>query len=835
MLNRIIVLLMAIGLIACVDTIDPLDDGGAAGKPDTADSAGGKEDAWNSINDPEIFSTPDGFNYNLSELPLSGRSAIESWPSTYWPTYENGIVNRWQGRTVLSPAEQYDAAFNGWTPSAEFASMRPFEAGNCDEDHWDSEYYDNLGPLASYLSDNMGNKEARDGVDSDGDGDVDECNDHDGVQTWFGLCHAWVPASVQEARPLRAVEYNGQTFQVGDMEALLILAYNRSSASLIGGRCNLFATNAEMASIRGCRLPDVEAAEGDTMRECSQWELDSYVVSRDDNGRIEQSQCNDTNPGSFHVIMANFLGLAQQPFAYDQTYNYEVWNQPVVAFNVSKLEEVTPAQANALLGEDGDTYTHNDDAATLYEVRATSTYITESQASTVPNESSRYERTNHHTYILEVDAAGLIIGGEWFGASVTDHPDFLWDTNRRESSSVQNLNLDNVRMLVQMSRSTPSTGGGGDTVTVAGQGGLSIPDNNMTGITATATVSDSITVAGVRVELDVTHTYVGDLKIELEHNGVRHLVRNQTGGSNDDINETIDVTGFDGAEGQGTWTLIVSDRANLDTGTLNAWTLHLVPASGGGDTGGGDTGTVGDFSNNTRVDIPDNNPTGASSTINVTDEGTVGEIEVAVVIRHTYIGDLKVTLSHGGVDYTLHANVGGGADDIDKSFTVAAFDGLDAKGQWVLKVVDNAGQDVGYIDSWTIEIGEQNDNGTDTGGGDTTGPQVFPGGAPMSIPDNNPTGVTSEAGIPAGLTGTVQARVNITHTWRGDLKVVLSHSGQQWVLHDKEGGSADNLEETFNLSPAPQGDIAGTWTLQVSDNASQDLGTLDGWNLVVTP
>jgi hypothetical protein len=38
----------------------------------------------------------------------------------------------------------------------------------------------------------------------------------------------------------------------------------------------------------------------------------------------------------------------------------------------------------------------------------------------------RYTHTSHYTYVLEADAEGRLIGGEWTGASKKAHPDFVW-------------------------------------------------------------------------------------------------------------------------------------------------------------------------------------------------------------------------------------------------------------------------------------------------------------------------------------------------------------------------------------------------------------------------
>ncbi|HSD89450.1 MAG TPA: proprotein convertase P-domain-containing protein, partial [Kofleriaceae bacterium] len=101
--------------------------------------------------------------------------------------------------------------------------------------------------------------------------------------------------------------------------------------------------------------------------------------------------------------------------------------------------------------------------------------------------------------------------------------------------------------------------------------------------------------------------------------------------------------------------------------------------------------------------IPDNSPAGVSSTIEVTDTGTLGEVKVTTDITHTYRGDLKVTLSHGTTSQVIFDRSGGSADDLKQSFTVTGLSG-DLAGAWTLKVEDTAGQDVGTLNSWTLDV-----------------------------------------------------------------------------------------------------------------------------------
>ncbi len=100
------------------------------------------------------------------------------------------------------------------------------------------------------------------------------------------------------------------------------------------------------------------------------------------------------------------------------------------------------------------------------------------------------------------------------------------------------------------------------------------------------------------------------------------------------------------------------------------------------------------------------------------------------------------------------------------------------------------------------------------------------------IPDNAPTGVSNTITVAdSGTLTEVKLTVDITHTYRGDLKVTLSHAGTDTVVFNGTGGSADDLKMTFPV-PAQVGKaLAGGWTLKVVDTAAQDVGTLNSWAL----
>ncbi|NRQ42559.1 S8 family serine peptidase [Rheinheimera sp. YQF-2] len=112
---------------------------------------------------------------------------------------------------------------------------------------------------------------------------------------------------------------------------------------------------------------------------------------------------------------------------------------------------------------------------------------------------------------------------------------------------------------------------------------VELPDNNADGIESVITVPQSGNVFGTDVGVNITHTWRGDLLVKLRSpEGTEHTLHNRTGGSADDLVQNWQLDSFNGESMQGDWTLVVSDNASLDTGTLNSWNLTLTALSDDG-------------------------------------------------------------------------------------------------------------------------------------------------------------------------------------------------------------------------------------------------------------
>jgi subtilisin-like proprotein convertase family protein len=237
---------------------------------------------------------------------------------------------------------------------------------------------------------------------------------------------------------------------------------------------------------------------------------------------------------------------------------------------------------------------------------------------------------------------------------------------------------------------------------------MAIPDQDPAGIVSRVFVPDSGQIRSLSIFVDITHPYIGDLVVRVtDPDGNRIDLHQRDGGSADNLvrtftRETVPTLAtFLGKDIKGTWSLEVSDHAKFDEGHLRRWTLAAEVLAD----------TTRRFESAPGRKIPDQDPAGITDHISVSGMETVRDIAVDVDISHTYIGDLRVSLSNpGSREVVLHAREGRSADDIQRTYTVEDeaglrdFVGQPANGDWALSVSDHASRDVGKLNRWALTL-----------------------------------------------------------------------------------------------------------------------------------
>jgi hypothetical protein len=324
-----------------------------------------------------------------SEKLTSGRVSEHPWSDDYWPIYKGILGNRYadpefretydwdesHNYVLANPVANYSQEMiNLLSPSEKFDLLFSGSQFSLTKRMWaqGKSYFDNFGS----------------------------------VERWMGICHGWAPASFMAMRPTKPIEvssYNGDfkiKFYPADIKALtsLLWASAKFETNFVGGRC---------------RSKDPELS---------------------DNDRPIAKDCLDSNPATFHLALVNRIGISKKSFVMDATYDYEVWNQPVISydykyFNPQSKEPKANIQEAIIPIADyvDDPYkdTRGSKSKKVVGITLEVFYGVETNPEQREFDNEELDASNSASYYydLELDDKNNIIGGEWYNLQ---HPDFLW-------------------------------------------------------------------------------------------------------------------------------------------------------------------------------------------------------------------------------------------------------------------------------------------------------------------------------------------------------------------------------------------------------------------------
>lgn len=311
------------------------------------------KNAWDGWNDP--YKMDANFENRLNVLPTSGELSSRglAWPGYYWANNKGGIAQRWTSKDPQN--------FKYESPSL-------YELKNMSK-----EQINELSPAEKYdlyvgSYDYPTVKQVWDTT-------------RKGESAWHGICHGVSPASLNHSEPKAITVKNKDgievTFYASDVKALLAYYYAKISDTdvvQVGKRCFVSGSIPLIRNISGC---------------------------------------NDVNPGAFHIIMANKLGISKTGFISDMDRYVQVWNHAAVNYE-------TKIMGKAALTKDA-----ADTATSRVKVRTKVKYAASIDPALTPviaTASAKYD-TREYSYYLELNSKGEIVGGEWISR---DRPDFMW-------------------------------------------------------------------------------------------------------------------------------------------------------------------------------------------------------------------------------------------------------------------------------------------------------------------------------------------------------------------------------------------------------------------------
>ncbi|MEK7690286.1 MAG: hypothetical protein AAB425_04625 [Bdellovibrionota bacterium] len=361
----------------------------------------GNDLAKNLVDNGDVVSGPLKLVTRMSEIHSKGLRAktlkSQPWSDTYWPIGAGILGDRYEAED--KPWGTWKAQYD-WTQKSGNTLRAIALSGDAAkiDSLSPSEKYDLLiGDLDGTFTRTMW-KEGQRYWDQYGE-----------VEGWMGICHGWAPAGFMVDRPETTVKAKAAqsaggmelTFYPSDIKGLASLSWARAGVDtrFIGGRCN-------------SKDPQVDA-----------------------NGRVTEQDCFDNNPASWHLAMVNQIGVSGRSMVLDATYDYEVWNQPIVEYSYTYFNPKTNQQTEALeaaivpveqfTNDKFKAYRTDPRVKSVVGVAMEVTYVVETSASHAMTDTPEEDSltTTRYMYDLELDAQGNPIGGEWYGNL---HPDFLW-------------------------------------------------------------------------------------------------------------------------------------------------------------------------------------------------------------------------------------------------------------------------------------------------------------------------------------------------------------------------------------------------------------------------
>lgn len=285
------------------------------------------------------------YEYTFTELPLAGRLSKIPWSGDYWAKKKGGISYRWQTE------EMFD-----------YHMMNKHQVLNAS-----SEDIRLLSPTEKYDL-FVGNYDYSLTKRVMSEGGHDE-------PAWAGYCHGWAPASnrFDEPQPLTVYNDDGVEIQFGSSDIKALLTY--------------FEGEAVRSSFVG-----------------HDWSATTYTIGTlCRSGEIMDPGCHDTNPATFHLILANKIGLMDEGFNFDVDKGYEKWNQPVHTYQSTILTTRPPTA-----------FSH-EETVVEYILETDVVYTMEIHPTWEPvlHTEHQHNASKTYTYSVEVDKNGQIIGGQW--------------------------------------------------------------------------------------------------------------------------------------------------------------------------------------------------------------------------------------------------------------------------------------------------------------------------------------------------------------------------------------------------------------------------------------
>lgn len=190
--------------------------------------------------------------------------------------------------------------------------------------------------------------------------------------------------------------------------------------------------------------------------------------------------------------------------------------------------------------------------------------------------------------------------------------------------------------------------------------------------------------------------------------------------------------------------------------------------------------------------------------------------------------DLKFTMAGGSGDADLYVKFG--SNPSTSSYACRSWNSGNSETCTISNA--QAGTYHVLVNAYSAYSGASLTGSFTAGSGGNTGAKFFENTTDVAISDRN-TSQSVLAVNNTGSGGTISVKVDIKHTYVGDLQIdLVAPSGKSFRLKSTSNDSSDDLLKTYSVDASGES-YNGNWTLKVYDAYRGDTGRIDAWSITL--
>lgn len=386
-----------------------------------------QDEPWDVFNDPLLWMKNPVVKF--SDLPKNGSTKTEVYSGHAWSQYRGGFA--WRPNTPMNMPKTQDIDYELLTKEKvlklspkELSSLSPAEKLsliNCDYDF-------NL--VKTEREQNKAYMDTAREIIKSKEKSKSKISLSEIPNGTLGFCHlvAELPIYFEEPSDATVPGCDGISVPVSsaDLKAMAMMSLRKSfeyrKHDVLGRPCkNKSSTPTFCASCAEDAIKKSNVDEGSKKLLLEKIKKYYWTSKKEEKDYITTHDCDDTNPGSMHIMLANVVGKDRKTIIMDRDQDQTIWNRTIKGYSSSEIKTEKLFRKKPYPGAAEGTKVVVPMRTTLNFIANVDSYMSSpDKKQPIVHDKAVVE------YYLELNDRDEIIGGRWI---TQNHPDLFWKPN----------------------------------------------------------------------------------------------------------------------------------------------------------------------------------------------------------------------------------------------------------------------------------------------------------------------------------------------------------------------------------------------------------------------